>query len=69
MADRRRSHGSLDRALRILDLLLLVASLLAAVAWAFGLVPIEVLPLLYVPLIVVTVVIRRRGADPAGDGA
>ncbi len=64
-------HTGLDRVLRIIDLLLLVASLLAVVAWAVGLVPIEVLPLLYLPLIVVTVVIRRRGrrsADPPAAG-
>jgi 4-hydroxybenzoate polyprenyltransferase len=61
----------LDRALRILDLLLLVASLLAVVGWMLGLVPAEVLPLLYLPLIAVTIVIRRRGrrsADPPADG-
>jgi hypothetical protein len=60
----------LDRVLLIVDLLLLVASLLAVVAWAFGLIPIDVLPLLYLPLIVVTVVIRRRGRrwqEPPGD--
>jgi hypothetical protein len=60
----------LDRVLLLVDLLLLVASLLAVVAWAFGLIPIDVLPLLYLPLIVVTVVIRRRGrraADPPPD--
>jgi len=64
-------QAGLDRVLRIIDLLLAVASLVALVGWVLGLVPVEVLPLTYVPLLGVTVLIRRRGRrseDPPPDG-